>query len=525
MSSPTALSALPVVTKEIGDTWIFGAQADPRKTKTLRIMMRRRTACLLAAAAVAGVPGAGGPLRCNVSDPAFANFTRFLLKPTEHTFGLHSLADKQHYSNAQLQQALVANTPTGVAFRQWEASWDEQRLYTEYALEALQASVQPANVKLARDIVGEIAAAAPGPNPPDLAGFRKLSAAELGSRLQSEHFSFKVNLGTGGLGSLITKADGVEWAIPPAPTAPAQPGRAGARDATARDAPAYDLFQYVYRTNNQVDDFTPFRNSFTGDWSGFPGSWFTKQPGGCYDKINLDNATCGHPMGCAKSQDWPPASVGVYARFGGGGGGGSLSAGNDGGGSGTALIAPIAELVIALKPPAEAHALYGAPSDVWVRLSFSNGSDSSASIGADLQWASKTATRLPEATLFALPLAPCATSGTTGAGGERPEARGGEDVGSRSTAWAVDKLGSWVDTADIVPDGGAGHLHAVGDGGARRRCGNTVVTAVGLDNALWSVGRVRSKPDLSTPNSPLLPIGFVEVATRARLRPSAFSPP
>ena len=117
MASPTARAALPVVTQEIGDTWIFGAQADPRKTKALRIMMRQRTACLRAPAAA----------RCNASDPAFTNFTRFLLKPTEHTFGLHSLADKQHWSNAQLHLALVANTPTGAAFRQWEASWLEQR--------------------------------------------------------------------------------------------------------------------------------------------------------------------------------------------------------------------------------------------------------------------------------------------------------------------------------------------------------------------------------------------------------------
>ena len=67
-------------------------------------------------------------------------------------------------------------------------------------------------------------------------------------------------------------------------------------------------------TNNQVDDFTPFRHNFTGDWKNFPGSWFTKQPGGCYDKTNLDNATCRLPMGCAKSRDWLPASVKVFAR-------------------------------------------------------------------------------------------------------------------------------------------------------------------------------------------------------------------
>ena len=46
----------------------------------------------------------------------------------------------------------------------------------------------------------------------------------------------------------------------------------------------------------------------------FPGTWFDVQPGGCYDKQNLDNATCASSMGCAKSQDWLPTDVAVYAN-------------------------------------------------------------------------------------------------------------------------------------------------------------------------------------------------------------------
>ena len=47
----------------------------------------------------------------------------------------------------------------------------------------------------------------------------------------------------------------------------------------------------------------------------FPGTWFDVQPGGCYDKQNLDNATCASSMGCAKSQDWLPTDVAVYANM------------------------------------------------------------------------------------------------------------------------------------------------------------------------------------------------------------------
>jgi hypothetical protein len=34
--------ALPIVTSEIGDTWIYGLQADPKKTKAVRLMLRER---------------------------------------------------------------------------------------------------------------------------------------------------------------------------------------------------------------------------------------------------------------------------------------------------------------------------------------------------------------------------------------------------------------------------------------------------------------------------------------------------
>lgn len=86
-----------------------------------------------------------------------------------------------------------------------------------------------------------------------------------------------------------------------------------AASAVAPTAP-YDLFQYVYRTANQLDDFTPFRNNITGNWADFPGSWFTKQPGQCYDKQGLDNVTCASQMGCAESKDWLPDVVDVYVK-------------------------------------------------------------------------------------------------------------------------------------------------------------------------------------------------------------------
>jgi hypothetical protein len=65
-------SQLPVITAEIGDTWIKGVSSDPRKTTHFRAISRLRTACLEAG-------------ECSLHDPAFVDFSRLLLKIGEHT--------------------------------------------------------------------------------------------------------------------------------------------------------------------------------------------------------------------------------------------------------------------------------------------------------------------------------------------------------------------------------------------------------------------------------------------------------
>jgi hypothetical protein len=141
-------------------------------------------------------------------------------------------------------------------------------------------------------------------------------------------------------------------------------------------------------------------------------------------------------------------------------------------------------VVIVLTMPQEAHVVYGAPAKVFITLGFAT---ASASITADLRWIDKQWTRLPEASMLMLPISRC-TRGST-------------------HSWEVDKLGSWVDAADAV-DGGASHLHAVGDGGARRKCGpaSVVVHASALDSALFSVGRASPFP------TPLAPLSAAEAS-------------
>ena len=80
----------------------------------------------------------------------------------------------------------------------------------------------------------------------------------------------------------------------------------------------------------------------------------------------------------------------------------------------------------------------GAPRVAWVRWEAAAGVGTRLNASVDL--IDKTATRLPEATYF-----------------------GFTPAGSAAGAWAMDKLGEWVDPLDVI-DGAARGLHAVSTG-------------------------------------------------------------
>ena len=88
------------------DTWIYGLQADPKKTKALRLMLRERAKALAADASLN-------------TDPAFVNQTRWLIKLTEHTFGeTHGRFDEHvGWSNKDFRRILSSNTPLGQKYR------------------------------------------------------------------------------------------------------------------------------------------------------------------------------------------------------------------------------------------------------------------------------------------------------------------------------------------------------------------------------------------------------------------------
>ncbi|MBN1639714.1 MAG: DUF5054 domain-containing protein, partial [Anaerolineae bacterium] len=133
-----ARAALPVVTNEVGDSWIYGLGSDPIKVAQYRELLRLRETWLAR----------------GVDPDALDAFTRHLMLIPEHTWGLDEkvyLGDYVSYAPADLAKARdrdrVAEDaiPSEFAdFRRWAkpdntfsrfaASWQEQREYITMAV-------------------------------------------------------------------------------------------------------------------------------------------------------------------------------------------------------------------------------------------------------------------------------------------------------------------------------------------------------------------------------------------------------
>lgn len=127
---------LPVITSEIGDTWIFGIASDPVKLAKYQLAMARRSECL--AAVGGGDADDNERVHCSLADAHVWQFSRLLLKAAEHTWGLdQKVAIKPYvasnWSNADLQALLPQ--PDFVSFvDEW---YRQRRMAIDDALELL----------------------------------------------------------------------------------------------------------------------------------------------------------------------------------------------------------------------------------------------------------------------------------------------------------------------------------------------------------------------------------------------------
>lgn len=179
----TVRQTLPVITSEIGDTWIHGAGTDPTKLARYRELARLRREWLARDLSTA-------------DQERIDRFSRHLMLVPEHTWGMDEkthLPDHALYTVEQL--ATLRETEMGKRF---EASWAEQRAYITTALAELDGS------PLAAEAEARLAALAPqAPS---------LSAAATSLTLQNERFDLQFNAATGAIEHLTDQQTGVRWA-------------------------------------------------------------------------------------------------------------------------------------------------------------------------------------------------------------------------------------------------------------------------------------------------------------------------
>ena len=115
-------STLPVITQEIGDTWIHGVGSDPGKVSRFREFSRLRNRWLIQGTTAA-------------EQEAIDRFSDRLILIPEHTWGMDEkthFPDIIHYSTDELRK--VKDTQKAKIF---ETSWAEQRTYLSQAQQAL----------------------------------------------------------------------------------------------------------------------------------------------------------------------------------------------------------------------------------------------------------------------------------------------------------------------------------------------------------------------------------------------------
>ena len=156
------LESLPLVTHEMGDTWIHGAASDPRKMADFRELSRLRKEWIR-----------DGKLKMHSAGDL--DFGEKLLRVAEHTWGLDvktHLKDWEIYEPADFQKSRAKSN-----FLKIEESWREKREYLTEAVESLpEALAFEANSRL--QLLR--------PVPPDNEEFKEIR--DLGKKIRCNHF-------------------------------------------------------------------------------------------------------------------------------------------------------------------------------------------------------------------------------------------------------------------------------------------------------------------------------------------------
>jgi hypothetical protein len=174
--------ALPVVTAEIGDTWVYGCSSDPMKVARYREISRLREKWIERGAFALG-------------DATDVALLRRVTLEAEHTWGADTKTwlDYDHYIPVDLKSALDGHGYKVMAF-----SWEEKRQDLLDGVAGLPETLR-----------GEAQAAIDRLKPTEPAAAK---AHPAGKAIETAHYTIGIDGATGAITRLRNKATGREWA-------------------------------------------------------------------------------------------------------------------------------------------------------------------------------------------------------------------------------------------------------------------------------------------------------------------------
>lgn len=189
---------LPVVTEEIGDTWVYGVGSDPRKVAHYRELSRMRIEWI-----------SKGAFR--LGDPTDLTFSSKLILATEHNWGLDTGAVSgtgvlTGFPHVYTPDELAAARAVNPVFQKFDSCWEEKRADIDRAVAALP-------VQLRNEAQQRLRSLAP------VAPKIQAGATNFAGEIKTEHFVLSLDSKTGAILRLLDRKTGREWASPKHPLA------------------------------------------------------------------------------------------------------------------------------------------------------------------------------------------------------------------------------------------------------------------------------------------------------------------
>ena len=174
-------SALPVLTQEIGDTWIYGVASDPVKLARFRETLRLREEWI-------------GQKKLQAGDKTDLAFLAKFALAAEHTWGTDTKTwlDFDHYTPDALAQMLEQPK-----YRTVTGSWVEKRADIDAGIATLPAALNNEAVQRLAGLK---------PQAPAVARLKP------GTAMEGVHFAISLDPKTGAIVGLRNRANGREWA-------------------------------------------------------------------------------------------------------------------------------------------------------------------------------------------------------------------------------------------------------------------------------------------------------------------------